>query len=84
MTVEQILAVAVPAAALLAPLFGMLFRISGRLSRIEERLAADGRRMDEVLSRHDRQIHDIRNSLHGISLQMALMERRKGKDDEAP
>lgn len=84
MTVEQVLAIAVPAGALLAPLFGILFRISGRLSRIEERLAADGRRMDEMLARHDRQIHDIRNTLHGISLQMALRERRKAADDEAP
>lgn len=82
MSFEQLLAVAVPLAALLAPLFGMLFRIGARLSRIEERLASDSRRIDETLARHDRHIHDVRNTLQSISLQMALNERRKARDDQ--
>lgn len=76
MTVEQLLAIAVPFTVILGPLFAMMFGIGSRLSRIEQRLDGDMKRNDEILSRHDRAIHEIRNSLHAISLQLAAQERR--------
>jgi len=70
-SIEQLLAVAVPFTVVLGPLFAMLFNIGQRLTKIEQRLEGDMRRNDEILARHDKAIHDIRNSLHAISLQIA-------------
>jgi hypothetical protein len=75
MTIENLLAVAVPFTVILGPLFAVLFGISNRLSKIEQRLEGDGKRTDEILHKHDRHIHEIRNSLHNISLQLAVLER---------
>lgn len=72
MNVEQVLAVAVPVAVLMGPLFAILFSIQHRLSRIEQRLDSEARRADEILARHDKSIHEIRNSLHAIALQVAV------------
>ena len=77
MNVETLLAVAVPFTIVLGPLFAMLFSINTRLSRIEQRLDGDGKRNDEILARHDKAIHEIRNSLHAIGLQLASLERNK-------
>jgi hypothetical protein len=77
MTIEQLLAIAVPFTVILGPLFAMMFGIGSRLSKIEQRLESDGKRTDEILSKHDRHIHEIRNSLHQISLQLAMAEREK-------
>lgn len=74
MTIEQLLAIAVPFTVILGPLFAGLFGISSRLARIEQRLDGDSKRVDEVLIKHDKHIHEIRNSLHQISLQLAIME----------
>lgn len=75
MTIETLLGVAVPFTVILGPLFAILFGISSRLSKIEQRLEGDGKRTDEILHKHDKHIHEIRNSLHQISLQLALLER---------
>jgi hypothetical protein len=77
MSIEQLLAIAVPFTVILGPLFAMMFGIGSRLSKIEQRLESDGKRTDEILSKHDRHIHEIRNSLHQISLQLAMAEREK-------
>jgi hypothetical protein len=77
MTIEQLLAIAVPFTVILGPLFAMMLGIGSRLSKIEQRLESDGKRTDEILSKHDRHIHEIRNSLHQISLQLAMAEREK-------
>ena len=75
MTIETLLGVAVPFTVILGPLFAILFGISSRLSKIEQRLEGDGKRTDEILHKHDKHIHEIRNSLHQICLQLALLER---------
>lgn len=77
MTVEMLLAIAVPFTVILGPLFASLFTISSRLAKIEQRLESDNRRVDEILVKHDKHIHEVRNSLHQISLQLAIMERKK-------
>ena len=77
MSIEQLLAIAVPFTVILGPLFAMMLGIGSRLSKIEQRLESDGKRTDEILSKHDRHIHEIRNSLHQISLQLAMAEREK-------
>jgi hypothetical protein len=76
MSVEMLLAIAVPFTVILGPLFASLFTISSRLAKIEQRLESDNRRVDEILVKHDRHIHEVRNSLHQISLQLAIMERK--------
>ena len=73
----MLLAVAVPFTVILGPLFASLFTISSRLAKIEQRLESDNRRVDEILVKHDKHIHEVRNSLHQISLQLAIMERKK-------
>jgi len=75
MTVETLISVAVPFTVILGPLFAVLFQISSRLSRIEQRLESDNKRVDEILNKHDKHIHEVRNSLHTISLQLAVFER---------
>lgn len=70
MSIEQLLAIAVPFTVIVGPLFAMLFGIGSRLAKIEARLDGDAKRNDEILARHDKAIHDIRNSLHAISLQI--------------
>lgn len=77
MTIETLLGIAVPFTVILGPLFASLFTISSRLAKIEQRLESDNRRVDEILVKHDKHIHEIRNSLHNISLQLALAERKK-------
>jgi len=70
MTIESFLAIAVPMTVILGPLFGIFVR----LGKIEQRLDGDKERLDDTLDRHDRHIHEIRNSLHLISISLA----RKG------
>lgn len=82
MTVEMLLAIAVPFTVILGPLFASLFAISSRLAKIEQRLESDTRRVDEILVKHDKHIHEIRNSLHQISLQLAIMERKKKENSD--
>mgnify|MGYP002261951572 CR=1 FL=1 len=81
MTIETLLGIAVPFTVILGPLFASLFTISSRLAKIEQRLESDNRRVDEILNKHDKHIHEVRNSLHQISLQLAIMER-KAKNKE--
>lgn len=71
MTIETLLAIAVPFTVILGPLFATLFGIGARLSKIEQKLEGDSKRVDEILAKHDRHIHEVRNSLHAISLQLA-------------
>jgi len=75
MTIEQLLAVAVPITVILGPLFAMLMGIGQRLAKIEQQLKSEGQRVDEILARHDKNIHEIRNALHLISLQIAAKEK---------
>lgn len=77
MTIETLLGVAVPFTVVLGPLFAVLFGISSRLARIEQRLESDNKRVDEILAKHDRHIHEVRNSLYQISLQLAVLEQHK-------
>ena len=77
MTVEQMLALAVPFTVVVGPLFAMLFSIGNRLTKIEQRLDGDMRRNDEILASHEKAIQDIRSSLHKISLQLAVLERKE-------
>jgi hypothetical protein len=79
MTIESLLGIAVPFTVILGPLFAILFGISNRLAKIEQKLESDNRRVDEILHKHDRHIHEIRNSLHQISLQLAMVERKEEK-----
>lgn len=79
MTIESLLGIAVPFTVILGPLFAILFGISNRLAKIEQKLESDNRRVDEILHKHDRHIHEIRNSLHQISLQLAMVERKEDK-----
>jgi hypothetical protein len=81
MNIEQLLAFAVPFTVILGPLFAMLFNIGNRLTKIEQRLDGDMRRNDEILARHDKAIHDIRNSLHAISLQIASQHKHGGHEE---
>ena len=76
MTIETLLGIAVPFTVILGPLFAVLFGISGKLAKIEQRLESDNKRVDEILHKHDRHIHEIRNSLHQISLQLATAEQK--------
>lgn len=78
MTIETLLALAVPFTVILGPLFAALFTMTARLAKIEQRLDGDSKQNTEVLQRHDKAIHDIRNSLHAISLQLA----RRHHDEE--
>lgn len=80
MTVETLLAIAVPFTVILGPLFASMFGIHSRLAKIEQQLESDHKRIDEILVRHDRHIHEIRNSLHAISLQLAAYEQAKEKN----
>lgn len=77
MNVETFLSIAVPFTVVLGPLFAVLFGISSRLAKIEQRLEGDNKRVDEILFKHDRHIHEVRDSLHQISVQLAIMERKK-------
>lgn len=70
MTVEQFLTLAVPVVVLLGPLVAFMFHVSARLGRIEERMTADRERIAEILDRHDRHIHDLRNRVHQLNLQL--------------
>lgn len=79
MTIESLIGIAVPFTVILGPLFAILFGISNRLAKIEQKLESDNRRVDEILHKHDRHIHEIRNSLHQISLQLAMVERKEEK-----
>lgn len=74
MTVDDVLKILIPIFILVAPLFKMLFSISSRLDKIEQRLEMEREQIDEILDRHDRHIHEIRNSLTAITLLLA----RKG------
>lgn len=78
MTIDDLIKVAVPMMILLTPLFAAMFSIQSRLARIEQRLDLDKERIEESLKRHDKHIHEIRNSLHLISLLLA----KKGMFDE--
>lgn len=77
MTIEQILPYAIASVTLLGPLFGFCFSIISRLSKIEERLSNEDIRVKDSLERHERHIHEIRNHLQAISLQLA---RREGDE----
>jgi len=81
MTVETLLGIAVPFTVILGPLFATLYGIGSRLAKIEQRLESDNKRVDEILIKHDRHIHEIRNSLHQISLQLAVMEEHKKENE---
>ncbi len=78
----MLLAVAVPFTVILGPLFASLFTISSRLAKIEQRLESDNKRVDEILVKHDKHIHEIRNSLHAISLQLALAGKKKEQSND--
>ena len=78
MMFEDVLKIVVPVAVIVAPLFKILFTINSRLDRIEQRLEMERKQIDDVLARHDRHIHEIRNSLTAITLLLA----RKGITDE--
>lgn len=71
MTIEDFLKIAVPMTVVLGPLFAAFFSISSRLAKIEERIGGEKERIEDALRRHDRHIHEIRNSLHHISLSLA-------------
>lgn len=74
MMFDDVLKILVPMFVMVAPLFKMLFSINSRLDKIEQRLDLEKRQVDEILTRHDRHIHEIRNSLTAITLLLA----RKG------
>jgi len=74
---EDFLKIAVPMTVVLGPLFAAFFSISSRLAKIEQRLDGEKERIEDALRRHDRHIHEIRNSLHMISLSLA----RRGISD---
>jgi hypothetical protein len=78
MSLDQVLPYAIASVTLLGPLFGFCFSIISRLAKIEERLSNEDIRVKESLERHDRHIHEIRNHLQTISMQLA----RKGLNDE--
>lgn len=78
MSLDQVLPYAIASVTLLGPLFGFCFSIISRLAKIEERLSNEDVRVKESLERHDRHIHEIRNHLQTISMQLA----RKGLSDE--
>jgi hypothetical protein len=78
MSLDQVLPYAIASVTLLGPLFGFCFSIISRLAKIEERLSNEDIRVKESLERHDRHIHEIRNHLQTISMQLA----RKGLSDE--
>jgi hypothetical protein len=71
---EDFLKIAVPMTVVLGPLFAAFFSISSRLAKIEERIGGENKRIDEALARHEHHIHEIRNSLQAITLDIA---RRK-------
>jgi hypothetical protein len=73
-TIEDFLKIAVPMTVVLGPLFAAFFSISSRLAKIEERIGGENKRIDEALKRHETHIHEIRNSLQAITLDIA---RRK-------
>ena len=77
MNFEDVIKIVVPIAMLLAPLFKILFSISTRLQSIEKQIELDKVRIEEILDRHDRHIHDIRNNLTAVTILMA----RKGIDN---
>jgi hypothetical protein len=68
---DDFLKIALPMMVLLSPLFASMFSIQSRLAKIEQRLDLDKERIEESLLRHDRHIHEIRNSLQLISLLLA-------------
>ena len=74
MSFEDFLKIAVPMTVVLGPLFAAFFSISSRLAKIEERIGGENKRIDEALARHENHIHEIRNSLQAITLDIA---RRK-------
>jgi len=78
MTFEDVLKIVGPVVVVLSPLFTLLFSVQSRLSRIEERLTLDKEKIEESLNKHDRHIHDIRNTLTGILLTLA----KRGEKDE--
>lgn len=76
MNFEEFLKIAVPMTVVLGPLFAAFFSISSRLAKIEERIGGENKRIDEALARHENHIHEIRNSLQVITLDLA---RRKNE-----
>lgn len=71
MSVEQFITLAAPVALLLGPLVAFMLNITNRLGRIEERIRADHQSLHEIVDRHDRQLHDLRNTIHGLNLRLA-------------
>lgn len=71
MTFEDFLKIAVPLTVILGPLFASMFTIHAKLARIEQRLDGEKERIEEAIDRHDKHIHEIRNSLHLISINLA-------------
>jgi hypothetical protein len=71
MNLDQFLPYAIASVTLVGPLFASMFAIHSRLARIEQRLDSENKRVEESLERHDRHIHEIRNHLQTISLQLA-------------
>jgi hypothetical protein len=71
MNFEEVIKIILPMTILLTPLFATMFSIHSRLARIEQRLDLDKERIEESLTRHDRHIHEIRNSLQFISILLA-------------
>jgi energy-converting hydrogenase Eha subunit H len=74
MNLDQVVVYAVASVTLLGPLFAMAFSIITRLSKIEQRLDGEKERIEESLQRHERHIHEIRNHLQSISMQLARRE----------
>jgi hypothetical protein len=68
--VEQFIAIAAPVAILLGPLVAFMLRVSNQLGRIEERIKADHQILREIVDRHDKQLHDLRNTIHGLNLRL--------------
>ena len=70
MTVEQFITLAAPVAILLGPLVAFMLNVSNRLGRIEERIKADHQILREIVDRHDRQLHDLKNTIHSLNLRL--------------
>jgi len=74
MSLDQVVVYGVASVTLLGPLFALAFSIISRLSKIEQRLDSEDKRVEESLQRHERHIHEIRNHLQSISMQLARKE----------
>lgn len=77
METELLVAIIGTAFTIVSPIVAVMFSIGARLTRIETQLRGDARRVDEILLKHDRHLHELRNSLHAISLQLAAYKSKE-------